>query len=44
MIKGITDISTIQKELRGYEQVDIPYTFTPDTKIKYITCSVDWFL
>ena len=37
MIKGITDISTIQKELRGYEQVDIPYTFTPDTKIKYIT-------
>ena len=37
MIKGITDISTIQKELRGYEQVDIPYTFTPNTKIKYIT-------
>tara|TARA_B100001123_G_C15231511_1_gene995352 strand:- start:582 stop:1019 length:438 start_codon:yes stop_codon:yes gene_type:complete len=37
MIKGITDISTIQKELREYEQVDIPYTFTPNTKIKYIT-------
>ena len=37
MIKGITDISIIQKELRGYEQVDIPYTFTSDTKIKYIT-------
>ena len=37
MIKGITDISIIQKELRGYEQVDIPYTFIPDTKIKYIT-------
>ena len=37
MIKGITDISTIQKELRGYEQVDMPYTFTPKTKIKYIT-------
>ena len=37
MVKGITNISTIQKELRGYEQVDIPYTFTPKTKIKYIT-------
>ena len=37
MIKGITDISTIQKELREYEQIDIPYTFTPNTKIKYIT-------
>ena len=37
MIKGITDISIIQKELREYEQIDIPYTFTPNTKIKYIT-------
>lgn len=37
MVKGITNISTIQKELRGYEQVDMPYTFTPKTKIKYIT-------
>ena len=37
MVKGITDISTIQKELREYEQIDIPYTFTPNTKIKYIT-------
>ena len=37
MVKGITNISTIQKELRGYEQVDMPYTFTPETKIKYIT-------
>ena len=37
MVKGITNISIIQKELRGYEQVDMPYTFTPKTKIKYIT-------
>ena len=37
MVKGITNISTIQRELRGYEQVDMPYTFTPKTKIKYIT-------
>ena len=37
MVKGITNISRIQKELRGYEQVDMPYTFTPKTKIKYIT-------
>ena len=37
MVKGITNISTIQQELRDYEQVDMPYTFTPKTKIKYIT-------
>ena len=37
MVKGSTNISTIQQELRGYEQVDMPYTFTPKTKIKYIT-------
>ena len=37
MIKGITDISTIQKELKGYEQIDMPYTFIPNIKIKYIT-------
>ena len=37
MVKGITNISIIQKELRGYEQDDMPYTFTPKTKIKYIT-------
>ena len=33
MVKGITNISTIQKELRGYEQVDMPYTFTPKQKL-----------
>ena len=37
MVKGITNISTIQKELNNYEQIDIPYIFTPNTKIKYIT-------
>ena len=37
MVKGITDISTIQKELKGYEQIDMPYTFIPNIKIKYIT-------
>jgi len=37
MVKGITDISIIQKELKEYEQVDMPYIFTPNTRIKYIT-------
>ena len=37
MVKGITNISIIQKELKNYEQIDMPYTFTPKTKIKYIT-------
>ena len=37
MVKGIHDISTIREELKDYEEVEMPYNFINDSKIKYIT-------
>lgn len=33
----ITDITIINKELKGYEQIEMPFNFKKDTYIKYIT-------
>ena len=33
----IKDINTIKKELIDYNQVEMPYKFKPNTRIKYIT-------
>jgi len=37
MVKGTHDIKIIKQELIGYEQVEIPFIFKLNKKIKYIT-------
>ena len=33
----LKDINKIRKELEGYDEVELPFDFTKDTHIKYIT-------
>jgi len=41
MVKGITDLSTIREELKGYEEVEMPYDFIVNSHIKYVTLEDD---
>jgi len=36
-----TDISTIKNELKGFEEVEIPYIFIKGEPVKYITMKLD---
>ena len=37
MVKGIRDLLEIKTELKGYEEVEMPYNFKQNSHIKYIT-------